>query len=182
VLLTVLVIVIALGAWVVHAGFDQLQLDGYIVYARAFPAGPTPCAAGQKPCPVHMVTGQVLPCGVVADATHVYWASFGDAAIRKMPIPGGPVVTLATGQDGACGVAIDDANVYWANYMIKNGSIMKVPKAGGTPVVLARTAAPAMILVDSTYVYWTSGTNPHGLVMKIPIAGGDPVVLASDQA
>jgi hypothetical protein len=55
---------------------------------------------------VPIVTGQVLPCGVVADATHVYWASFGDAAIRKMPIRGGAVVTLATGQHGACGVAV----------------------------------------------------------------------------
>lgn len=35
-----------------------------------------------------------------------------------------------------------------------------VPKAGGTPATLARTASPIMILVDRSYVYWTS-TNPH---------------------
>jgi hypothetical protein len=84
VLLTVLVITIALGAWAANTGFPQIQMDIFTVYARHFAPGPRPCAAGQKPCPVPIVTGQVLPCGVVADATHVYWASFGDVAITKM--------------------------------------------------------------------------------------------------
>jgi sugar lactone lactonase YvrE len=180
VLLTVLVIVIALGAWAVNKGFRQLRLDIFTVYARAFAPAPAPCAEGQNPCPVHIATGQSLACGVVADANYVYWASFGDAAIRKEPIHGGSVETLATGQDGACGVTMDDENIYWTNFKIKHGSIMKVPKTGGTPVMLAPTVAAVMLLVDGKYVYWTS-TVAHGTVMKAPINGGDPVAVASDQ-
>jgi hypothetical protein len=45
VLLTVLVIATAFGAWAVHTGFRQLRLYTFIVYARAFSPGPTPCAA-----------------------------------------------------------------------------------------------------------------------------------------
>jgi sugar lactone lactonase YvrE len=181
VLLSLLMIMVALSVWAVNKGFRQIRLDWFRVYARHFSPGPSPCAARQKPCPVHIVTGQPLPCGVVADAHYVYWASNGDAAIRKIPIHGGAIETVATGQEGVCGLAMDDTNLYWANLMIKHGSIMKMPKAGGTPVRLAWSPAPTMILVDRTHVYWTS-TNPHGLVMKVPIAGGDPVVLASDQA
>jgi hypothetical protein len=71
------------------------------------------------------------------------------------------------------------------------GSIVKAPKAGGTPVVLAAdffpataaerlsASAPGGIVVDATNVYWTSPES--GAVLTVPLAGGSAVTLASGQ-
>lgn len=79
------------------------------------------------------------------------------------------VVALATGQRSPGAIAIDATNVYWAN--AGDGTVMKVPLAGGTPVVLAsQQDSPSALAVDANNVYfanWDSGT-----LMKVPLVGG----------
>ena len=61
---------------------------------------------------------------------------------------------------------------------------MKVPLAGGAPVVLASDQElPEEIAVDATHVYWTTFgfEGKNGAVMKVPLDGGTPTALASDQ-
>jgi hypothetical protein len=54
---------------------------------------------------------------------------------------------------GGGNVAIDDTYVYWADTGTV-GTIMRVPKAGGAPSLLARDASPWAIAVDANAVYW----------------------------
>jgi hypothetical protein len=36
-----------------------------------------------------LVGGQTLPAGLTVDSTSVYWASYGDNAIKQAPLGGG---------------------------------------------------------------------------------------------
>ena len=73
--------------------------------------------------------------------------------------------------------------MYWGT----NAGVMKVPLAGGTPVMVAPEAEGVRgLALDATQVYWTvlgDSSIATGRVMKARIHGlGAPVALASDQA
>jgi hypothetical protein len=102
------------------------------------------------------------------------------------------VVTLASGQSTATALAVGPDAVYWVDWGDlgkADGTVMKVPLDGGTPVVLAPgRATPNSIAVDATSVYWTDqaansvqGGQTEGLVEKLPLDGGTAVTLASGQ-
>ena len=61
-------------------------------------------------------------------------------------------------RDGALVVptdlAVDDQYVYWVDDL-PVGTIMRVPKTGGTPSVVAHDASPVAIAVDANAVYWS---------------------------
>lgn len=87
----------------------------------------------------------------------------------------GEVTTLASGLSEPRAIAIDDTSIYWAEYL--GGTIMKVGKAGGSPVPLASGQNPEEALtVDGEYVYWIGG---GGVVGRVAVAGGTPEVIAT---
>ena len=84
------------------------------------------------------------------------------------------------------GIAVDATYIYWTDMFSPNGSVMKMPLAGGAPITLASNQdSPESIAVDANNVYWTNAGTPvygapgDGTIMKVAIGGGAPQVLAS---
>jgi hypothetical protein len=132
---------------------------------------------------------------IAVDATSVYWTDTDNDfdSVRKVPLGGGTVKTLAQGSYGSGrSIAVDASSVYWTTSARaagdwRDGTVMKVPIEGGSPTVLASAqATPRSIAVDSTSVYWTTAATPaggyaDGGVMKAPREGGLATTLVSGQ-
>lgn len=77
-----------------------------------------------------------------------------------------------------------DEGTHTANYT--DGSVMRAPLTGGTPVTLASgQRQPTAIAVDATSVYWANkGGDLHTKagIVKVAKGGGTPVTLASKGA
>lgn len=147
-------------------------------------------AAGSAGAPITLAAGQ-HPGRLAVDSAYVYWTdSDGNGtpgSIRKVPITGGSPTVVATARS-PFDVAVDANNIYWTdNGDIKagaiqpsTGTVMKMPRIGGTPVVLASGQdGPAGIAIDSSRVYWTNIRS--GTVMTVSLGGGTPIALASGQ-
>jgi hypothetical protein len=178
--------------------FGRIAVDASSVYFTDGNAGTVmkvPIAGGPT---TTLAVGQAGARAVAVDATHVYWTSYSsagcpddggpcspDGAIRRVPIGGGIVTTLASGQESPAGLAVDEQNVYWTSLgiRIQDGSVRKVARAGGTPTTLAadQWGVGADIAVGSGYVFWTgnSGGAETATVRKVPIDGGAVSVVVS---
>jgi hypothetical protein len=103
---------------------------------------------------------------LVVDDTSVYWVNTeGEVeALAKAQI-GEPPTVLASGQAGPGRLAFDTTNLYWtnsANAVSGMGSVMLVPKHGGTPVTLAPNQtlpSPSPIAVDGVALYWGASNS-----------------------
>jgi hypothetical protein len=111
------------------------------------------------------------------DDTDVYWAgsAIGTACatascgiLVKAPLAGGTAVTLSTSAHSPTSFAFDDTNVYWGS---SDGFLLKMPKSGGSPTVLAdfeSTSIEGVGLAGSTLYWGASG----GDVYETPVGGG----------
>src|SRR5205814_4300969 len=104
------------------------------------------------------------------------WVNWGDGTVRKAPLAGGAVATLASGSSQPHGIAVDAASVYWTDFGA--GTVMKVPLGGGSVTTLAeQQSGPYAIALDPTAVYW--GNRINSTVMKVGLEGGAPTTLAT---
>jgi hypothetical protein len=93
---------------------------------------------------------QAIPVvGVPLGGSIVAIASDGSATTLA-PVGG---ITLENG-----GIATDDTYVYWVNNVtdgpLNDGSIMRVPKSGGTVTTVVKATLPVAVAVDANAVYW----------------------------
>jgi hypothetical protein len=173
-------------AFQTQSGAPGIAVDATSVYSAS---GSTvikvPLGGG---APVTLATGQVNAFGIAVDATSVYWTnnSAQSGSIMKVAIGGGNPTTLTSvpAQSSPQGIAVDDTSVYWTNQgnnvggkngsIGANGTVMKMPLAGGVPVTLATgQCGPNRIVVAGTSLYWANAGygvvngSPTGDVMKL---------------
>jgi hypothetical protein len=109
----------------------------------------------------------------------------GGAVTSTSPAAQSGLVTLASGQNTPYVLAVDARNVYWANWGTYNdldGSIMRVPIEGGTPMALVPALrAPGGIAAAGTEVYFSGGfaSDNAPTLYKVSSAGGTPIALAT---
>jgi hypothetical protein len=127
------------------------------------------------------------PFGVAADSSGVYVANpYNDPPddppqVKKVPLAGGSVTSLATSPSGTGPyyLALDDSYIYWTAHATATGAIMKTAKDGSSSTPIASNQdRPYAIAIDSTTAYWT---NLSGTVMKVSLSGGTPTLLATGQ-
>src|SRR5260221_13119846 len=99
----------------------------------------------------------------------------------------GTSTAIASNQNGPLGLALGASFVYFPNRgdSSGNGSIVRVPLSGGTPVTLkAGLLQPASIVIDAASIYWgSSGPGASSsAISKMPIGGGTGTTLASAQS
>jgi hypothetical protein len=117
-----------------------------------------------------LLTLAVDGAGLAVDDTHVYWLD-GDH-LARLSIDGGTPQLLASGQRGPAGVghaglAVSSGFVYWINrstdLSCSDGTVMKMPVTGGTPMVVAGgQASPAGLALDGDSVYWVNQGHDDG--------------------
>lgn len=128
----------------------------------------------------------ILPIvSLATDGSYVYWMENlfpgSSAAVRRLPVAGGPVMTLVSGFDSRNGgIAVDGHSVFYAVADYPAGdSLMAVPAAGGEPDFLGlATSTPLQLAVDAIRLYWTHESG----ISAQPLAGGPVEVLATTAA
>lgn len=114
---------------------------------------------------------------IAVDSSYLYIAD--KWRIKKLPISGGIVQTLAVADDKIEDIAIDQTSIYWNENPIS--AVRKMPKRGGDVTTLTNHGTgwgpPGPIRVHNGYVYWM---DHFDIIEKIPVGGGDIVTLASD--
>jgi len=94
--------------------------------------------------------------------------------VKKVPIGGGTVTTLAQGLSNPCYIAVSGGTAYWTNY--SDGTVQSISTsltAPGTPMTLATDAAGDNangIAVSGTTVFFAASNSP-GAIWTVPTTG-----------
>jgi hypothetical protein len=168
---------------------DGLAIDAEHVYFSRLVSGEIVRLPKRGGAAEVVASHQVRPWGIVVDDDAVYWACQGDeepgveetppgGAIAKVSKKGGDVVVLAPGEQTPVSLTLDGDWVYFADgvWGDDNGSIRRVPRAGGAVQTLASrratTGVPG-IAVTGGRVTWTEDGTAFGM----PVEGGAIVAL-----
>ncbi len=105
-----------------------------------------------------------MPCGVALDASHLYWANWGNFSLEKATgslgradLDGSEANTLVTGLEHPCGVAISESHVYW----VEEGGIGRANLDGSSPerpfIHLPDSNPSCGLAVSGSQLYWGQG-------------------------
>jgi hypothetical protein len=118
-------------------------------------------------------TGTSPRAGRIAVANgFVYWLddlSTSGYSLRKLPVAGGTLRTIATNIQSPTGLEVDADNAYFAEH--DTGDIRKVSVNGGPVTTLhdgTPRDSPCQITQDQTHIYWTNQTQ----VARVAKTGG----------
>jgi hypothetical protein len=128
--------------------------------------------------------------GIALDSTYVYFTTLPSnpdggttsvaGTVQRVDISTSAVKVLATGLANPSMIDVDTNNIYWATNVAGSGTVVQMPKGGGTQTVLATGQdGPYPVKSDGTYVYW--GNENSGQLWAVPVGGGTPIMLASGQ-
>lgn len=126
------------------------------------------------------------PHTLVEDGENLYFNDYFSSLVHRVSKQGGPAARLygdAEESMRGSGLAVDATNVYAAFF---EGTVVKLPRDGGEPVVLASGQRDVSSLaVHGGQVYWFVGYIPNvgggPTIMTVSIDGGEPSVFASRQ-
>jgi|HubBroStandDraft_1064217.scaffolds.fasta_scaffold15179_2 hypothetical protein len=116
---------------------------------------------GGMPAPV---PGAMQECqSLLSDTDAVYYGTA--SSLYRVASDGTTTLLGAVVEDGLIGgaIAFDDTYVYWLD-IATVGTIMRVPKTGGTATIIARDTSPVAIAVDANAVYWS---DVGGFIMRL---------------
>ena len=132
--------------------------------------GSVPDARGDAD-PILHASGLGQPEHLLLDERALVWANKTQGTLMSLELATGEVRTLATGISGPeHALAMTDAHVYWAGW--RDGTVMRVPRAGGDPELVASIAAsslPCGMAVSATHLYWTLF---GGALQRVALDGG----------
>ncbi len=101
--------------------------------------------------------------------------------VKRVPVSGGKVETVAVAYDGVTSLATDGAFVYWVEGPLSN--VRKAPAAGGAVTNLASVSGSGVspgpggpIHLQTGTVYWMTNFDA---ILAVPAAGGAVRVVAS---
>jgi hypothetical protein len=120
--------------------------------------------------------GVIGAARLVIDSAFAYYTWQSPAQLRKVPLAGGAVVTLAvTGP--ALGVAVNSTFAFWGDFA---GTVFAIPLGGGAAAVLAQVAggSATSLAADDCRVYF--GCQNAGLgLWSVPAGGGTKTMIAA---
>jgi hypothetical protein len=129
-----------------------------------------------------VVDDACAPVSLAVDDSYVYWtASCDGGSVQRASKADWSVTTLVADEPNAAAIAVDSDNVYWERIRVGGAplddEIVRAPKAGGVPVVLATGQASPMsasgdLHVDETNLYWTNTVTKE--IMTVPKDGSAP--------
>jgi hypothetical protein len=114
---------------------------------------------------------------VAVDGNWVYWSTFTDNTLMRVPVSGGPVTTLHTSQNPVARLTLSQTHVYW----LGGNSLTRTDKNGANSQVLyTSTHFLKDLVADSTHVYVTTSAGANDMVVGMDLDGGNPTVLGAD--
>jgi len=161
---------------------DVVADDQYVYWTNWSSIQRAPVSGGKAE---QLYTGNNI-IKLALDGANIYytgWSYTTNGAIASIlvgPTSGGTPTVLATGHPSSGALAVDTQHVYWTDkdWSNGNGSIRRVPKAGGTAetVVACGSCTPVVIRLDSANLYYR---NNDGDVWSRAKSGGDLHFLSS---
>ena len=145
------------------------------------------CGNGDTGCSARVVPGTAvtLTASAASQARFMGWggACSGNTSTCQLTVPGDASVSanfefvlqtlVANDGRGFAGLALNSTSVFFGRWSNDGYALWKVPKTGGTPVLVA-AGIPNVIVADDAFVYWTDG---YGLY-SAPVDGGVGSLLA----
>lgn len=142
------------------------------VSVAAQEAPPGGCkATGKGPVELGQANGEVH--GFVADATHLYYASWqlhsGRGDLTSVRKDGGGLVNLVSVTLEPRGVAVDDSHIFYTQGI----RLMKIAKAGGEAEVVDDNFSSQSIAIFGDFVFGVPGDyGPYDRFIRQPRKGG----------
>jgi len=149
-------------------------------------------APPKHPTPWPTLIDGVFPSIIKLDVQRIYFYAHNRDTIESALVDGTDVHEVANGLQHMADFVIDPDNLYAAmrgTYNASDGAIVRIPKNGGTPEILASALAePEQIAIADGFLYWVNRGIPDyqlntgdGTVMRMPTTGGPPEILATNQ-
>jgi hypothetical protein len=127
------------------------------------------CQAGTC-LPVMLASGEATPIRLATNGGWLYWTDYGSGEVKRVPVAGGDVETLASGQTNLSGLCADDTHVYWIVSQGAASGIWSATLDGGAPAQLV-SGAPSNTLVNvGDSLYW--GDRSAKTMMSLKLDGG----------